>query len=122
MPLMPPRVRSHSSSMLPTPVLTMSTLPESSASVAAPPLAKVTQLTLRVWHAEARGVALDQLPALDHVRRHVDDPRLAGDADLALLLRVSGSAEHCRERGAAAELECLPSLQGFPPGFFSPRN
>ena len=46
MPLTPPRVRSHSSSRLPVPVLRMSTPPASSASVCAPPPVKVTHLVV----------------------------------------------------------------------------
>ena len=47
MPFTPPRVRSHSSSMLPTPVFTTSTEADSSASVALPPPLKPTQSTFR---------------------------------------------------------------------------
>ena len=46
MPFTRPLVRSHSSSMLPTPVLTRSTLSASSASVAAPPPLKVFHSTV----------------------------------------------------------------------------
>ena len=46
MPLTPPRVRSHSSSRLPVPVLRISTPPASSASVCAPPPLKVIHLVV----------------------------------------------------------------------------
>ena len=46
MPLTPPRVRSHSSSRLPVPVLRMSTPPASSASVCAPPPLRLIHLVV----------------------------------------------------------------------------
>ncbi len=46
MPLTPPRVRSHSNSKLPVPVLRISTPPASSASVWAPPLLKLSHLVV----------------------------------------------------------------------------
>ncbi len=46
MPFTPPRVRSQSSSRLPVPVLTMSTLPASSASVWLPPPVKVSHFVV----------------------------------------------------------------------------
>ena len=46
MPLTPPRVRSHSSSRLPVPVLRMSTLPASKASVCAPPPLRLIHLVV----------------------------------------------------------------------------
>src|SRR5690348_15049441 len=48
MPFTPPFVRSQSSSRLPTPVLTTSTLPASSASVCAPPPERFAHVTLRL--------------------------------------------------------------------------
>ena len=67
MPLTPPRVRSHSSSRLPVPVLRISTPPASSASVCAPPPLKVTHLVVTPGSAERGRVLLDQLLLLDDV-------------------------------------------------------
>ena len=102
MPLTPPFVRSHSSSRLPTPVLTMSTLPDSSASVCAPPPLRLAQVTFKFGHAELGGLLLDQLLLFHHVRGQVQDARLARDRDFGFLLRVRGrgSCEHTGECNA----------------------
>ncbi len=82
MPLTPPRVRSHSSRRLPVPVLRMSTLPASSASVCAPPPLKIDPFGGDAGNAEGSRVLLDQLVLFHDVRGHVENARLPRQRDL----------------------------------------